>query len=74
MGKLLEANGRMDNFRRLIGKSDANQRGPVYSDSDMYKWTEAVVLRCNPAIVRNCALCRTRLSTKWSRCRNPADI
>jgi DUF1680 family protein len=42
MGRLLEANGRMDNFRRLIGKSDAPQRGPVYSDSDVYKWLEAV--------------------------------
>src|SRR2546423_1571581 len=41
MGKLLEANGRIDNFRRLIGKSTAAQRGPVYSDSDVYKWTEA---------------------------------
>jgi len=42
MGKLLEANGRMDNFRRLVSKSDAPQRGPVYSDSDVYKWLEAV--------------------------------
>jgi DUF1680 family protein len=41
MEKLLEANGRMDNFRRLIGQSTAAQRGPVYSDSDVYKWTEA---------------------------------
>ena len=41
MEKLLEANGRMDNFLRLTGKSDAPQRGPVYSDSDVYKWTEA---------------------------------
>ena len=41
MEKLLEANGRMDNFLRLEGKSDAPQRGPVYSDSDVYKWTEA---------------------------------
>src|SRR6266478_8243108 len=41
MGKLLEANGRMDTFRRLIGKSTAAQRGPVYSDSDVYKWMEA---------------------------------
>src|SRR5262245_47207196 len=38
MEKLLEANGRMDNFLRLAGKSDAPQRGPVYSDSDVYKW------------------------------------
>ena len=42
MRDLLEANGRMNNFRRLIGKSTAAQSGPVYSDSDIYKWTEAV--------------------------------
>jgi DUF1680 family protein len=41
MEKLLEANGRMDNYLRLVGKSDAAQRGPFYSDSDVYKWTEA---------------------------------
>lgn len=40
--ELLEVNGRMDNFRRLVGKSTAPQRGPVYSDSDIYKWAEAV--------------------------------
>lgn len=42
MEKLLEANGRMNNFLRRVGKSDAPQRGPVFSDSDVYKWTEAV--------------------------------
>ena len=42
MGKLLEANGRMDNFLRLEGKGNVPQRGPVYSDSDVYKWLEAV--------------------------------
>jgi len=42
MHDLLEANGRMNNFRRLTGKSTAAQSGPVYSDSDVYKWTEAV--------------------------------
>jgi DUF1680 family protein len=42
MERLLEANGRMNNFLRLVGKSDARQQGPVYSDSDVYKWTEAV--------------------------------
>jgi len=41
MEKLLQANGRMDNFLRLAGQSDASQRGPVFSDSDVYKWTEA---------------------------------
>jgi DUF1680 family protein len=34
--------GRMDNFLRLEGKSSAPQHGPVFSDSDMYKWIEAV--------------------------------
>jgi len=38
----LIAHGRMDNFLRLEGKSEAPQRGPVYSDSDIYKWLEAV--------------------------------
>jgi len=42
MHDLLEANGRMNNFRRLVGKSSAPQTGPVFSDSDVYKWTEAV--------------------------------
>jgi uncharacterized protein len=38
----LEEHGRMDNYRRLVGKSSAPQKGPFYSDSDIYKWTEAV--------------------------------
>ena len=42
MEKLLESNGRMNNFLRLVGKSDVPQHGPVFSDSDVYKWTEAV--------------------------------
>ena len=42
MHDLLDANGRMNNFRRLVGKSAAAQSGPVFSDSDVYKWTEAV--------------------------------
>ena len=42
MEKLLEGNGRMDNFLRLAGKSDAPQKGPVFSDSDLYTWSEAV--------------------------------
>ena len=38
----LEQHGRMENFRRLVGKSSAAQQGPVFSDSDIYKWTESV--------------------------------
>lgn len=49
MHEELLAHGRMDNFLRLEGKSAAQQRGPVYSDSDIYKWTEAAafVLQTN---------------------------
>src|ERR1700677_1986848 len=32
--------GRMDNFLRLAGQLQAPQKGPVYSDSDIYKWLE----------------------------------
>src|SRR5215813_10349487 len=41
MREQLELHGRMDNFRRLVGKSKEPQKGPYYSDSDIYKWTEA---------------------------------
>jgi DUF1680 family protein len=39
--ELLE-HGRMNNFLRLQSKSSDPQKGPVYSDSDIYKWAEAV--------------------------------
>ncbi|GAC1662409.1 MAG: glycoside hydrolase family 127 protein [Candidatus Acidiferrum sp.] len=42
MHDLLESNGRMTNFQRLADKTKGSQHGPVYSDSDVYKWTEAV--------------------------------
>jgi uncharacterized protein len=38
----LEEHGRMDNFRRLVGKSSEPQKGPYFSDSDIYKWIDAV--------------------------------
>ncbi|MGD0891685.1 MAG: beta-L-arabinofuranosidase domain-containing protein [Terracidiphilus sp.] len=38
----LLSHGRMDNFLRLTGKSSEPQKGPVFSDSDIYKWTETV--------------------------------
>jgi uncharacterized protein len=47
----LERHGRMDNFRRLTGKSSAPQKGPVYSDSDVYKWTEAAAFALQSADV-----------------------
>src|ERR1700677_1774026 len=40
MRQQLLDHGRMDNFLRLEGKSQAPQKGPVFSDSDIYKWLE----------------------------------
>ena len=39
---LLEQHGVVDNFRRLSGRKNAPRRGPLYTDSDVYKWIEAV--------------------------------
>lgn len=38
---LLEEHGVVDNFRRLSGRPDLPRKGPVYTDSDLYKWIEA---------------------------------
>ena len=38
----LEANGYVDNFRRLSEGKEVPRRGPVFTDSDLYKWLEAV--------------------------------
>jgi DUF1680 family protein len=38
----LEASGVLDNFRRVVGESDAEHRGFVFADSDLYKVIEAV--------------------------------
>lgn len=40
--ELLEANGIIDNFRRVSGRKNVPRRGPLYTDSDVYKWMEAV--------------------------------
>lgn len=37
----LEDHGILDNFRRLTGKKNVPRRGPLYTDSDLYKWMEA---------------------------------
>src|SRR6266536_5668754 len=42
MREELEHHGRMDNFRRLVGKSSEPQKGPYFSDSDIYKWIDGV--------------------------------
>ncbi len=42
MLELLEVHGTVDNFRRLTGKKNVPRKGPLYTDSDIYKWMEAV--------------------------------
>ena len=37
---LLEEHGVVDNFRRLSGRKNVPRRGPLYTDSDLYKWME----------------------------------
>lgn len=39
--KLLEQHGVVDNFRRLAGRKNVERRGPLYTDSDLFKWMEA---------------------------------
>lgn len=41
MLQLLEEHGVIDNFRRLEGHPELPRKGPVYTDSDIYKWIEA---------------------------------
>jgi DUF1680 family protein len=41
MLQLLEEHGIVDNFRRVSGRKQAERRGPLYTDSDLYKWMEA---------------------------------
>jgi uncharacterized protein len=40
--QLFEEKGIVDNFRRVSGRKDVARRGPLYTDSDVYKWLEAV--------------------------------
>lgn len=39
---LFEEKGIIDNFRRVSGRKRVPRRGPRYTDSDVYKWLEAV--------------------------------
>ncbi|MCL5745825.1 MAG: glycoside hydrolase family 127 protein, partial [Acidobacteria bacterium] len=47
--ELLEQHGVVDNFRRLSGRSKQERRGPLYTDSDLYKWIEAAALALQSA-------------------------
>src|SRR5258705_11884912 len=39
--RMLEAAGNLENLRIAAGRSAARYRGPVFMDSDVYKWLEA---------------------------------
>jgi hypothetical protein len=41
MFRLLEKHGVVDNFRRSSGRKPVARKGPLYTDSDLYKWIEA---------------------------------
>jgi len=49
MYQLLDEHGVLDNFRRMSGRSKAPRRGPVYTDSDIYKWIEAAAFALQSA-------------------------
>ncbi|MDZ4802420.1 MAG: glycoside hydrolase family 127 protein [Bryobacteraceae bacterium] len=40
--KQFEDRGILDNFLRVSGKKQTPRKGPLYTDSDLYKWMEAV--------------------------------
>lgn len=49
--QMLEQAGNFNNFRLAAGLAEGRYRGPVFMDSDVYKWLEAVAyeLHQNPA-------------------------
>ena len=40
--EMLEKAGNFHNFRMAAGLTEGRYRGPVFMDSDVYKWLEAV--------------------------------
>ena len=40
--EFLEEHGVVDNFRRISGRREVRRRGPLFTDSDLYKWMEGV--------------------------------
>lgn len=42
--RMLEQSGNLDNLRLAAGSTEATYRGPVFMDSDIYKWLEAASL------------------------------
>ena len=48
----LEAQGVVDNFRRLTGTADVGHQALHFADSDLYKWVEAAVLAGDTALAQ----------------------
>ena len=51
-GKHLESAGNLDNLRIVAGSATGTARGPLFMDSDVYKWLEAVAWEhgCDPSV------------------------
>src|SRR5579871_5144050 len=61
----LEQHGIVDNFLRLEGKKNVARRGPLYTDSDIYKWMEAAAFVMQSA--ETTAAERDRLRAEFDR-------
>ena len=55
--RMLEAAGNLDNLRLAAGKTTGRYRGPVFMDSDVYKWLDAAA--CEMARSPSAALAST---------------
>src|SRR6516164_2494432 len=60
--RMLEAAGNLENLRIAAGRSSARYRGPVFMDSDVYKWLEAAAWEMG------------RLRSEWLRSTSEATI
>src|SRR5262249_55663737 len=60
--RMLEAAGNLENLRIAAGRSTARYRGPVFMDSDVYKWLEAAAWEMG------------RVPSEWLRSTSEATI
>ena len=60
--RMLETAGNLENLRIAAGRSTARYRGPVFMDSDVYKWLEAAAWEMG------------RLRSEWLRSTSEATI
>lgn len=72
--KLIEEHGYVDNFRRLSKGKDVPRKGPVFTDTDPYKWIEGVAMFLQSGTGQNCGPSPSKPSMRSWRFRNPAGI